>query len=685
MCGVTGYWAYSSADLPKAVFAAFTHSLTHRGPDGFGIEHFPQARLWLGHRRLAIVDLSERGRQPMSYAEGRYWLTYNGEVYNYIELREELRSLGHRFFSDSDSEVILAAYAQWGPECQLRFNGMWAFAIWDARERQLFLSRDRFGIKPLHYSDHAGAFVFASELKAFLTLPWVDGSFDPEILAETLINIGGVESTPYTLLPGVRRLQAGHAMLVEADGNIRINAWWNTLDHLPQPRPSLDEQAEEFRALFFDACRLRLRSDVPLATALSGGLDSSAVACTLAELNRRGTVPGAPQDWQRAFVACFTGTPYDERQFAKTVVDHTGMTPCYLDIDDREALKDIEEIIYDFEGIYWYPSVGPWALYGGMRKSGVRVSIDGHGSDELIGGYHVFVEGAMAAAAASLDLSRYLDLRRVLAGLVGGTEESRYRGWYGETRLIARGLLTRLHLLKPVQDAVSGFRSLPVRFSNSAEEILRRYEGPFRLYYDACDPRVTGMRPLQAMLFTWFHGSFLPTLLWVFDRASMSHGIEVRTPFMDWRLVTFAFALPDTSKMGSGYTKRVLRHAMRGILPEPIRLRSKKIGFVSPMEAWKRGALKEWLLDLSSNRSFVESSIWNGRAVQTAVKHAVDGKAAIGSVWPILNAYALEQFFEKRAKNFRTRDAVNVDVPKLQNLAAEAIPDAKGRRLHELN
>ena len=351
MCGVTGYWAYSSSNVAEEAFAAFTHSLAHRGPDGFGIEHFPQAKLWLGHRRLAIVDLTERARQPMSYAEGRYWLTYNGEVYNYRELREELRGLGHRFASDFDSEVILAAYAQWGQDCQFRFNGMWAFAVWDARERRLFLSRDRFGIKPLLYCDHAGAFVFASELKAFLTLPWIDGSFDQQILAETLTNIGGHESTPYTLLPGVHRLQAGHSIIVESDGRAQIDSWWNTLDHLPPPGANLQEQAEEFRVLFFDACRLRLRSDVPLATSLSGGLDSSSVACALAELGRRGAVEHAPEDWQRAFVACFTGTPYDERQYAKTVIDHTGMKPCYLDLDDQQALQDVEQVIFDHEGI----------------------------------------------------------------------------------------------------------------------------------------------------------------------------------------------------------------------------------------------------------------------------------------------------------------------------------------------
>ena len=683
MCGVTGYWAYSSHDLAATVFTAFTHSLAHRGPDGFGIEHFPKARLWLGHRRLAIVDLSERARQPMSYAEGRYWLTYNGEVYNYVELREELRGLGHRFVSDSDSEVILAAYAEWGQDCQLRFNGMWAFAIWDARDCRLFLSRDRFGIKPLHYSDHTGAFVFASELKAFLTLPWIDGAFDPEILAETLANIDGHESTPYTLLPRVDRLPAGHAMLIEANGSRQINAWWNTLDHLPQPRASLDEQAEEFRAFFFDACRLRLRSDVPLATALSGGLDSSAVACTLAELGRRGTVERAPKDWQRAFVACFTGTPYDERQYAKMVIDHTDMMPYYLDVDDHQALKHVEKVIFDHEAIRWGSMIGAWALYRSMRFAGIRVSIDGHGGDELLGGYHLFVEKAMDAAIGSLDLRRYIDLRGVLAGLIGGTELSRYGGLLGELRLIAEGQLARLRLLTPVRATVAGFRSLPMRVRGIAahrpvDELSPHYDGPHRLYYDTADPRVTGMSPLQSMLFTWFHGSFLPTLLCSYDRAAMSHGIEVRMPFMDWRLVTYGFALPETSKIGGGYTKRVLRHAMRGIMPEPIRLRTKKIGFVSPMNVWSRGALKSWLLDVSASRSFIDSAVWNGPTARAAVQRAVDGEASIVDVWPILNAYVLEQSFKARARNAVTYGSARapIEVTKLEDSVVRSPPFA---------
>ena len=637
MSGVVGYWGYSSQDLAEAVFATFTHSLAHRGPDGFGIEHFSKARLWLGHRRLAILDLSERARQPMSYAEGRYWLTYNGEVYNYLELREELRGLGHRFVSDSDAEVILAAYAQWGQECQLRFNGMWAFAIWDAQERRLFLSRDRFGVKPLHYSDHAGAFTFASELKAFLTLPWIDGAFDPEIVAETLTDIGGQEATPYTLLPGVRRLPAGHAMLVEADGSIRINAWWNTLDHLPQTRANLDEQAEEFRALFFDACRLRLRSEAPVATALSGGLDSSAVACTLAELHRRGAVEGAPQDSQRAFTACFPG-PYDERLHTTEVIDRTGMVPYYQVVDDHQALENVEKVIFAHESIYWFPSVGSWMLYHAMRGAGVQVCLEGEGSDGVLSSNPDYIMAELEQAVATLDWRRYLELRRVLRGLVGGNFRIGHATVFGELRWFAKRGLKRLQLLDPTRKAV---RSLQARLHHMSrgdfasrphfERPLITYAGPRR--FAALDPR-----------------NFPPMQLTGFDRLSMANGVESRMPFLDWRLVTFGFSLPNESRNGDGYTKRILRLAMKGLMPDSVRLRTSKFAPISPTEYWARGALKPWLLDLCANRSFVESPIWNGAATRLLVERAVNGQASMASAWPILNAYSLEQSFKLQAR-----------------------------------
>lgn len=645
MCGITGYWAHSREDLAWVIFETFTHSLAHRGPDGFGIEHWPDSRVWLGHRRLAIIDLSDQARQPLSYANGRYWITYNGEIYNYLELREELKHLGHRFVSNSDTEVILAAYAQWGADCQLRFNGMWAFAIWDVSGQQLFISRDRFGVKPLHYSLRDGAVVFASELKAFLSLPWIDGAFDSEVLSETLNNLTGQASSTYTLLKDVHQLQAGHAMLVTKDGQNRITRWWNTLEHLPTVGTDLKQQTEEFRHLFFDSCRVRLRSDVPLATSLSGGVDSSAVACTITELGRLGKASLAPNDWQRAFVAVFTNTPCDEQNYASKIVQHTGMTAHFEQVNEATAVKHLEKAIFDIEGIFVHPAVGTWIIYRAMRAQGMRVSLDGQGADEFLGGYEYFVEAALKDALMnSFDLTRYSDLRAVSRGL-SGFDGMRARNWdgpksflrrvFGEAKRLARHQLNRFVI-------------------QNVERFLDPYLGPRRLYYDEVDTRASGMTSLQAALFTSFHGSMLPTLLRQFDRASMAHGIETRMPFMDWRLVTYGFSLPETSKIGGGVTKRVLRTAMEGLVPDPIRLRTSKIGFVSPIHSWTRGDLNTWVRDTCASRSFLESGMWKGRAVRVVVEQALANRTGVERVWPIIHAHALERTFKAQARHYRS-------------------------------
>jgi asparagine synthase (glutamine-hydrolysing) len=656
VCGITGYWGYSSADLARGIFEAFTHSLAHRGPDGFGIEHWADGRLWLGHRRLAIIDLSDQARQPMSYANGRYWITYNGEIYNYLELRDELTGRGHRFLSNGDTEVVVAAYAQWGADCQQRFNGMWAFAIWDALERQLFISRDRFGVKPLHYCLQKGAIAFASELKAFLTLPWIDGGFDAEILAETLHNVTGQASSIYSLLKGVYQLQAGHSMLVTRDGYVCTARWWNTLDHLPTVGTDPQRQTDDFRDLFFDSCRVRLRSDVPLATSLSGGLDSSAVACTISELGCLGRATLAPKDWQRAFVACFTGTPHDEQDYAREIVQHTRMTAHYEEVDETTAVKNLEKAIFDIEGIFAHPAVGTWMIYRAMRANGMRVSLDGQGADELLGGYEDLVETALDAAMMNFfNFSRYSDLRVVLQGFIdddvrhiGKLHEIRWllKRLSSKTKRLLRHELDRLSLLKPLRAVRASIRGM--------QQPLGHYPGPRRLYYAKADSRTRGLTPLQAAMFSSFHGSMLPTLLRQFDRASMAHGIETRMPFMDWRLVTYCFSLPETSKIGGGLTKRVLRMAMEGLVPDAIRLRTNKIGFVSPVHAWTQGALNTWARDMCANRAFLDSEVWNGGAVRQIVEQAITGQTGINQVWPIIHAHVLEQAFKAQAAQYRS-------------------------------
>ena len=647
MCGIVGHWALTGRELKEAEFARFVNSLAHRGPDGTGIEYFSEDRLWLGHRRLSIIDLSDRGRQPMSYADGRYWLTFNGEIYNYIELREVLRGLGHSFTTETDSEVLLAAYAAWGPDCQLRFDGMWAFAIWDNKERRLFLSRDRFGVKPLLYSDIDGCFSFASEVKSFLQLDGCSGDFDEAIVAKTLLDVTRLEATPFTLLAGVKRLPGGHCLMLSRNG-ARITRWWNTLAHLTEVPTDLEAQVEKFRELFIDCCRIRLRSDVPVATSLSGGLDSSAVACAIAELRRRRTLDHVPDDWQRAFVACFRGTTLDERRYAEQVAEATKLRPDYHEIEGAATADELEDIIFGLEDVFLVPLVGAWAIYRQMRRRGIRVSLDGHGADELLAGYHFFVDTLIEEPPATF--RRYNDLREVHARLAGGTnlgisgellEKRRLKhdlGFLARYALQKVGLLESVRIARRPRPVGTPLARLPAG--------SRGFDDPLLEPPEVAAPNLTALGRQQ---YDWFHRGLLPTFLRMIDRASMAHGIEVRCPFMDWRLVTFAFAIPDDSKIGAGYTKRILRLAMKDLMPDPVRLRTQKIHFSAPIAEWSQGALKPWLLDISGSRSFLEASAWNGPAARAEVEKAVARRGNISAVWPILNAHVLQQRFRATA------------------------------------
>jgi asparagine synthase (glutamine-hydrolysing) len=637
MSGVAGHWAYASRDMEDAHFKAFIHSLAHRGPDGFGTKHFPARRLWLGHRRLAIFDRSTRAQQPISLA-GRYWITYNGEVYNYRALRHELVRLGYRFVSDCDSEVVLAAYAQWGPSCLFRFNGMWAFAIWDSQEQRLFLARDRFGIKPLFYAVSPGAISFASELKAFLTLPWIDGAFNSDVLIQTLADIGGQEAEPDSLLPGVHRLLASHWMQIEADGRIHVQAWWNTRDHLAPVPETLSAQVDEFRSLFFDACCLRLQGEGSLAIEQSGGLDSSAIACAVAELSRSNGVRQSSMDCQSAFVACFDGTSNDERKEAQIIINHTGMTPHFEYVDDRTAFDEIEKTIFDHEIIFLFPRVGSWALFRAMRTAGIRASLNGGAADSLLGNDRQIIELASHAALMHLQFRRYRELRIILRTFES-VDASVGAALRDQFQWLARNCLARLRLLEPlrvVRDRLRGFEN---------EAIMRVTEPPNGIHRDF----YKDMAPLESAYYKTFHVD--NQLHYAnFDRASMAHGIQCRMPFTDWRLVSYAFALPEECKFARGLTKRVLRLALDKRMPDEVRLQPAKMPFVSPMDEWALAALKPWLLDLCASRAFLESAIWNGPAVKVATEQATVGRKSLWTIWPIINAYALEQSFKQRAR-----------------------------------
>jgi len=665
MCGIAGILNVDGRPIEGPQIRAMTCALAHRGPDGEGIH--VDGPLGLGHRRLAILDLSEKGQQPMSYANGRYWVTYNGEVYNFLELRRELENFGYVFRTETDTEVIIASYDRWGPDCQFKFNGMWAFALWDDREQTLFLSRDRFGIKPLYYLSEPSRFAFASEMKAFLHLDGFTPHENETALRRVLTDDSSLEGTEESLLKDVKRLLGGHCLMVRP-GTLQRWPWWNTLDHLVAVPRSLAEQAEQFRELFFDACRLRLRSDVPVATCLSGGLDSSAVLCSLAAIDssRNGscTVERRTKDWQRAFIATFPGTPQDERRYAEIAVRHAGAVPYYRPMSAEAAVDELDRVIYDYEDIYSTLPVPMWAIYREMRREGLVVSLDGHGSDEMLGGYTHYLRAALRTAGGFLRAPiRTLDLVGTLHGLYApdGFEP----------------VPSRIRLIANNEPALRFFgRALTAIYPRTYGRFRERSgfspavaAGPWvKLPAVATRPTdadeevaINALGPLNSHLYREFHQTILPTILRSFDRCSMAHGIEIRMPFMDWRLVSFVFSLPEKSKVGGGFTKRILREAMRGTVPEAIRTRKDKIGFCSPLANWFDGPLRDWVWEQVNERDFLDNDIWDGPAIRAFVeKKRSAGRWRYGEgerVWRFLHAHVWRKLFRKTRSQFALQRA----------------------------
>ena len=640
MCGIAGILNLDGRPAAPEEICAITRALAHRGPDGEGVH--VEGPLGLGHRRLAILDLSESGKQPMDCVDGRYWITFNGEIFNFVELRRELEACGHRFRTGSDTEVIGHAYQRWGTDCVLHFNGMWAFAVWDVQRRELFLSRDHFGIKPLFDLAEPNRFVFASELKSFLYLRDFVPRENEEAMKLALFKSCDFEVVDDTLLLGVKRLQGGHNMKVGPTG-IQVWRWWQTLDHVPSVPSSIDEQAEAFRELFFDACRLRLRSDVPVATCLSGGVDSSAVLCTLAALRDQANgATGSERltpDSQRAFVATFPGTPKDERKYAELAIQHSAADPRYRPMDPDLTIENLREYAYDFENVGGSLMIPLWRIYRELRRDSVVVSLDGHGGDELLAGYEQYVGGPLSRSSMLRTPRRTLDLVNTLRPMHGPGPPGRARLLLRHTAVgyYARRMSSRIRPQQALKAIGGAWMGTPLKDDGIAYPNEDELAG------------IESLNPLDAELYTAVHRHYLPHILRNFERCSMAHGVEVRMPFLDWRLVCFTFGLPEESKIGNGFTKRVLREAMRNTMPEKLRTRKDKIGFSPPMSTWFNGGLGDWVSEQVRSASFLDSAVWNG----PAIRDHVEARRRAGPwteddserVWPFVQAQLWRQLF----------------------------------------
>jgi asparagine synthase (glutamine-hydrolysing) len=604
MCGIAGIIVDDPSHLAPADLSLLGRALRHRGPDGEGQWISADGRVGLVHRRLAIIDTSALGDQPMHSSDCRYTIVYNGEIFNFVELRDQLRASGVTFRGESDTEVVLEAWRAWGPDMLLKFNGMWAFVLVDNQSGETFLARDRFGVKPLHYLHTPRVFAFASELRALRALPQAEGGLSHRIAARLLFDPFSIEGSDQTLFEGIHRLPAGHCASLVKD-RLTVSRWWRTTDHLVDPPANDKLAAERFRELFYDAINLRMRSDVPVGTCLSGGFDSSAIVGGMMHVaGRRNAAMHDATDWRHAFIASFPGQPNDETPEATEAAAYAGVTPHLMMVKDDDALSDIESVLADLDDVYISLPTAPWQIYRELRRSRVTVSLDGHGADELMGAYRQ--QGASIGFQLRNHLARMTGRSRTIAAAV----DSAKAAW-----LSGKGL-----------NFVRGHR-------------FTAPEGPPIASDDDALPPEWGA--MNRRLYRMFHATVLPTILRNFDRLSMAHGVEVRMPFMDWRLVTYVMSLPDSAKSANGYSKWVARAAMKDQMPERIRMGKRKVGFNSPMPGWLNGPLRPWVRELLERPNDAFDALVDTKALCARVQAIGSSQQwdwhTVGRLWPYIN------------------------------------------------
>jgi asparagine synthase (glutamine-hydrolysing) len=647
MCGIAGILHRDGEPVSREELEHMNTLQSHRGPDGDGV--FLDGEIGLGHRRLAIIDLTEAGHQPLTL-EG-YTLTYNGEVYNYRELRLELEGLGHTFRSDCDTEVVLCSYLQWGQDCVRRFNGMFAFAIWNAKDRVLFCARDRLGIKPFFYFQHKDTFEFASELKALLRKP---ERRVPRL--RTLVRFLGEGLTDDewdTFYEGMRMLPPAHTMVVSRrgldlhrywaldptkswrelgpDGQLNIPSHQNRLveDNYFPSNPDLNEAAQAFRGLFAESVNLRMRSDVPVGTCLSGGLDSSSVVACASDLIDHS---------METFSSIYPDRGYDEKSYIEDVVKAYSTNPHSIESDGQD-LPDV------FDKIVWAqdePTAGPglysqWKVMETAQKS-VTVLLDGQGGDELLAGYYHYFREYLSELAKQL-VKEKQDLQAVMRAAVVIKEVTGTDHTALAERAIRRAKRPKI-LTMFQKDRPGRVKTPALLHPDLASQVSKK---------DATRMEIDKIfdNSLSQKLYNDLTRFSIPPLLRYEDRNSMAFSMEARVPFLDHRLVEFCFALPNQLKIDPPHTKLVLRKAMNGRLPKTVTKRQDKLGYPTPAAIWFREGLNGWLQDLMHSQSFKECELFHTPSCLEIYQDHIKGADRSWDLWRILHGYRWNELYLK--------------------------------------
>jgi asparagine synthase (glutamine-hydrolysing) len=613
LCGIAGI--IDTATAPTvANIEAMIADIPYRGPDGSGCKVIIEDGVALGHRRLSILDLSAAGRQPMTDPDGQFWITFNGEIYNYLEIRRELQALGYSFRSDSDTEVLLRAYEHWGTSCLQHLMGMYAFAIWDRSKRELFAARDRLGIKPFYYKRTPHGLLFASEVKSILT-----ASSDPRAVETSLIDAYmdfGYVPGEQTMHKGVERLLPGH-MLLWRDNRISIASYWD-LRFDSQVDSGLQAHAERVRTLLQDSVRLHLRSDVPLGVFLSGGIDSSAMVALL--------TPGASSGLKTFSVAYDFGPNYDETPYAREVSRAFGTDHHEIRVTPHQFVEYVPQYIWHMDEPVTEAAAISLNYVAKLAREHVVVGLSGEGSDELFAGYDFYrynlaIEqargvlgggGFRGLARLTRGMNRIAKLHKYLS-LASETLEERYRGISSYERAKKSSL-----------------------YSAGFAETARHKEQRCAAFIEALFKRTSDLDPLSRMLYfdtkTWL----VDDLLIKADRMSMAHSIELRVPFLDHRVVEYAASIPSRYKIHGASTKHVLKCALQDMLPKRI-IDRRKMGFPTPLEIMFRGELFGYAHDTLLSERATSRGYFDTEAVRRLLlDHRAGTSANHREIWQLL-------------------------------------------------
>ena len=606
MAGIAGVISKFGTDLSNGVIKRMTDLIRHRGPDDEGFVFYKDhtvvvaggedtpIEVWksvgmnipqtdisnlsnhfssvaLGHRHNYLQDWSPAGHQPMSYSNGQYWIVFNGRIYNHLEIRSELTQSGYSFNSGTDTETVLAAYVAWGEECQNRFVGMWSFAIFDTFKRELFLSRDRFGIKPLYYYfSQENDFYFASEIKQFTVVPGWQAEMNPQRVYDQLV-YSYTDHTEETMFNRVFQLPGGCSfhclidnLIPDSGGKLDFRKWYKLSDS--RFNGSFKEAVSIFKSYFIQSVEEQFNGAEKIGASLSGGLDSSSIVCTINEILQSKNISSAPM----TFSSCTVHERYSEKKWMDIILAHSNARPFFI-YPDPEILFDLtSDLIWIHDEPYQSQSVFlGYHVYKLAHENGIKIMLNGQGADEYLGGYGQFT------AARYIDMMRRGEIKSMVMGI---KQYSNYNSIpiYAVYQDIIKQLLHGpfLKWFKKYQLRSQG---LPGIINTSELGLIPRH--PF----DDIPVKYRSVPEISQHL--TFYSSLPKYLKWE-DRNSMAHSIEVRIPFLDHRLFEFAISLPDNYLKNNGLTKYVMREAMKGLLPEKVRLRKDKMGFATPEEIW---------------------------------------------------------------------------------------------------